>query len=320
MARRSMMQRLLGAGLAGVALGVVGTAGFIGFVLSDDEVWEEVEKVATAEVERLELPQTPVHEAIRFGAPSLQNVKVREGYVLSYDRRLRNASWVAEHITKESLEKNPDVDRLKSNFKGDPTTPAPFRVMPAEYQNSGYDRGHLAPARDMATSQDAVNESFLMTNISPQVGKFNRGYWSRVEGFVRHLVNHYGAVHVVTGPLFLPKKKKNGDGYTVSYPIIGTPLNGIAVPTHFFKVVLVERPKNKGQPPQYLAAGFVLPNQAIGDKTSLASFVMPLDMIERYSGLIFFDQIDRTALLPLCNHIQCELKAIDFQRHVKALE
>lgn len=57
----------------------------------------------------------------------------------------------------------------------------------------------------MSHSQTAMDESFLMTNISPQVGAgFNRGYWSRLEGFVRHLAHQYDAVYVVTGPLFLP--------------------------------------------------------------------------------------------------------------------
>ncbi|KUF97770.1 hypothetical protein AM588_10011471 [Phytophthora nicotianae] len=58
----------------------------------------------------------------------------------------------------------------------------------------------------MSHSQGAMDESFLMTNMSPQVGVgFNRGYWSRLEGFVRHLAGQYDAVYVITGPLFLPK-------------------------------------------------------------------------------------------------------------------
>lgn len=72
------------------------------------------------------------------------------------------------------------------------------------YQQKTY--AALIPVGDMTGSQQAMNESFLMTNISPQVGVgFNRGYWARVEGFVRHLAGQYDSVYVVTGPLFLPK-------------------------------------------------------------------------------------------------------------------
>ncbi|CAK4656637.1 unnamed protein product [Aphanomyces euteiches] len=255
----------------------------------------------------------PAHEATRFGYPSTNNIKVRDGYVLSYDRRLRNASWVAEYITRESLKKNEDADRLKSSFKADPTTPDIFRVSPSDFHNSGYDRGHLAPARDMSTSQDALNQSFLMTNVSPQVGKgFNRGYWSRLEGFVRHLASHYGGVYVITGPLFLPSRQPGSDTYQVTYPIFGSPTKPIAVPTHFFKVVLVEVTR-QGQK-QYLSAGFVLPNQAIPDKTNLLEFLRPIDFIERVSGLLFFDHLrESTKFLPLCDDVACKLPMIEFK-------
>jgi endonuclease G len=107
----------------------------------------------------------------------------------------------------------------------------------------------------MPISQTAMDESFLMSNISPQVGKgFNRGYWSRFEGFIRHLAHQFDGLYVVTGPLFLAKvsnlnildtstinvhygqqRKKTGE-YSVTYPVIGTPPDAISVPTHFFKV------------------------------------------------------------------------------------
>ncbi|RHY62568.1 hypothetical protein DYB38_002140 [Aphanomyces astaci] len=178
---------------------------------------------------------------------------------------LRNAAWVAEYITPDSLKKADDVNRVKASFKADMSTPDLFRVSPADYLNSGYDRGHLAPAR------------------------FNRGYWSRFEGFVRHLATHYGGVYVVTGPLFLPTRTPQGDSYEVQYPVVGSPPTAIAVPTHFFKVVLVQKPSTHSN--AYLAAGFVLPNQAIPDHTNLTTFVRPIEYIEGVSGLLFFDQV-----------------------------
>ena len=54
-----------------------------------------------------------------------------------------------------------------------------------------------------------MDESFLMTNMSPQVGVgFNRGYWARLEGFMRYLAGQYDAIYVITGPLFLPKVRE----------------------------------------------------------------------------------------------------------------
>lgn len=50
-----------------------------------------------------------------------------------------------------------------------------FRAYPNDYTNSGYDRGHMAPAGDAVASQAGMDETFLLTNIAPQIGPgFNR--------------------------------------------------------------------------------------------------------------------------------------------------
>ena len=114
----------------------------------------------------------------------------------------------------------------------------------------------------------AMDDTFYLTNMSPQVGAgFNRNYWSRLEQFVRQLTTVYADVYVLTGPLWLPKRERDGKHYVQcvfrpparhhiprvlahvppcpcppsSYEVIGDPPN-VAVPTHFFKVILVENP------------------------------------------------------------------------------
>uniref|UniRef100_K3W6L3 Endonuclease n=1 Tax=Globisporangium ultimum (strain ATCC 200006 / CBS 805.95 / DAOM BR144) TaxID=431595 RepID=K3W6L3_GLOUD len=270
--------------LTGVAVGI--GIGSIGVLLLVGQVTEE---------KRDQDRQTPAddtrkfmqHEALRYGLPSTANVHVRSGYVVSYDYRTRNASWVLEYLTKDSLRVVDDTDRTKANFHTDVLTPEQFRVHPNVFLKSGYDKGHLAPARDMTNSQQAMNESFLMTNISPQVGVgFNRGYWSRFEGFVRHLAGQFDGVYVVTGPLFLPNKNKKTGEYQVKYPVLGTPPDAIAVPTHFFKVVLGR--KKDGT---FATAGFILPNKVIPDKKDLMAFHTPVKIIEKYAGLLFFDKV-----------------------------
>ena len=45
---------------------------------------------------------------------------------------------------------------------------------------SGYDRGHMVPAADAKISQQAMDETFYLSNIAPQVG----------DGFNRHCEPH----------------------------------------------------------------------------------------------------------------------------------
>ncbi len=168
--------------------------------------WFYYDTIVRKESHTFEKKEELKHEALRYGSPSESNIQIRSGYVVSYDYRTRNASWVMEYLTKDSLQIADDTNRTKSSFLPDPSTPEPFRVHPSKFLKSGYDKGHLAPARDMSASQKAMDESFFMTNISPQVGVgFNRSYWSRFESFVRHLAYQFDGLYVITGPLFLPK-------------------------------------------------------------------------------------------------------------------
>jgi len=89
----------------------------------------------------------------------------------------------AEHLTQSVLRKGSDAgDRSKSNFTEDASIPAVFRAKLQDYFRSGYDRGHMVPAADAKLSQDAMDETFLLSNIAPQVGVgFNRHCQSRGE-------------------------------------------------------------------------------------------------------------------------------------------
>lgn len=90
--------------------------------------------------------------------------------------------------------------------------------------------------------------------MSPQVGKgFNRDKWNDLEKHVRRYARRNRNVWICTGPLYLPKPE--GDGLYVKYKVIGK--NFVAVPTHFFKVVLLENEKGEFELEAYLMANEV---------------------------------------------------------------
>lgn len=252
-------------------------------------------------------PVDHARQIIKHGFPGPHADKLyRHAYVAAYDRRMRNAAWVAEKLTKDSIKRRTPQpgdslplppDRQKSQFKNDQALPEEFRARTQDYISSGYDRGHLVPAADVQESQLAVDETFLMSNIAPQVPSFNRGIWASFERFVRGLVKNFDEVYVLTGPLYLPKQDENGKFY-VKYEVIGRDKT-VAVPTHFFKVILGV---SKGM--NYMG-GFVLPNEGTEKDIMLDTFFTPVSAIERASGLNFFPEVDRKKSVSLCSVAKC---------------
>ncbi|XP_066293493.1 endonuclease G, mitochondrial-like [Branchiostoma lanceolatum] len=234
-------------------------------------------------------PQTSPGKAgqiMRYGFPGLTDLKSREGYVVSYDRRNRNPHWVFEHLTSSHI--RGDSDRQQCDFKEDETIHPYFRATNWDFKRSGYDRGHLAAAANHRHSQTAMGDTFYLSNISPQVGEgFNRDAWNKLEKYVRGLTKQFNNVYVCTGPLYLPRKEPDGKMY-VKYEVIGR--NHVAVPTHFFKVIACET--NKGE---LILESYVMPNDKIDNNVPLKNFLVPVESIERASGLLLFDRIPRNA-------------------------
>ncbi|XP_058058287.1 endonuclease G, mitochondrial [Anopheles bellator] len=230
-----------------------------------------------------------VGQIMKYGFPGLDNVRSFDDYVLSYDRRTRVAHWVFEHLTPDSVKPNDAVDRAKSDFKADDSIHPFFRSLNTDYKGSGFDRGHMAAAGNHRVEQKHCDQTFYLTNMAPQVGAgFNRDKWNHLERHVRKLTKEHPNVYCCTGPLFLPRKEADGKLY-VRYQVIGA--NNVAVPTHFYKVVVMEAKDGR-----LAMEAYVLPNQKIDDSTPLTMFQVPPETIERAAGLLFFDKLAKDKL------------------------
>jgi endonuclease G len=80
---------------------------------------------------------------------------MRPNYSLAYDARNHNPIWVYEHLTNESIQGK--ANRSYSEFKEDEKIPEQLRASLIDYKGSGFDRGHMAPAADHCSNQEAMD-------------------------------------------------------------------------------------------------------------------------------------------------------------------
>lgn len=191
----------------------------------------------------------------------------RTGYTVSYNNQYKTPHWVGWELTR--AETKGDEER-SNRFVPDPDLPEP-RAEHADYTNTGYDRGHMAPAADMKWSEKAMAESFYMSNICPQDQKLNRDDWGDLEELCRAWAKKYGNIYITCGPIYDSKRPKR----------IGK--HKIAVPNRFFKVVLIYNRKNP------IAMGFLFKNAA--RHQDLQKYMVPVDSIETLTGYDFFAKL-----------------------------
>ncbi len=220
------------------------------------------------------------NEIMKYGYPGTAEIRYRRTYVVSHDNRNKTAHWVCERLNSSRLRKR--VSR-KDNFKPDKSIAEEHRAEKSDYRGSGFDRGHLAPAADAPRSRRDMDATFLLSNMSAQVGVgFNRHYWKGLEKKIRDWAKASDNLYVITGPLYTPADFESGR--LVQYRVIGD--NDVAVPTHFFKVMLREIDD------EIEMLALVLPNETIDSSTDLTEFIRSVDDVERTSGLDFWRALD----------------------------
>lgn len=188
------------------------------------------------------------------------------GFTLAYNNEWHLPEWVAYELTAE--ETTGTVDR-SDHFRPDPQSPLP-QITTDDYRNSGYDRGHMAPAADMKWSTEAMNESFYMTNICPQNHNLNAGDWKELEELCRQWATEYEKIYIVCGPIVGSDSQH-----------IGT--NQVTVPHAFFKAILAYN----NQTPQTI--GFLFANKA-GNRP-LQNYAMNVDDLETVIGINLFHHL-----------------------------
>jgi len=190
-------------------------------------------------------------------------------YSLSYYEKYEIPEWVAYELTKKNLSAK-KVERTDW-FNEDPAVTTGSAAY-FDYSGSGFDRGHMVPAADMAFSREAMEESFLMSNIVPKVPAFNNGIWRELEENVRDWAYSNDRLYIVSG-VVLDKgiTKKIGKK------------NKVGVPKYLYKIILdLDEPELKG-------IAFLINNQL--STRRLSEYSVSIDSIETLTGLDFFAEL-----------------------------
>ncbi len=217
-------------------------------------------------------------------------------YSVCYDVDRHISHWVAYPIFKKVYE-TPVLSRV-NDFNYDPNDQLP--VIPTRDQQYigtggngrgygawGYDRGHMLPQASRYNNYEPNRMTYYGTNMMPQNSTLNQNIWASLEGKVRGWggLQTYDTLYVVTGAAF--KSTKTIDN-----------ANGpIAVPSHCWKVLLLQRGNQNRQISQFKAdelkaIGFVFTNDDAGAATSIESAVRSVKEIEELTGFKFFRNLD----------------------------
>ena len=216
----------------------------------------------------LVLPSLADESDLQFGKPSGNGQTIaRHGFTLLYSNKHEQALWVSYEL--DTFEVRNAKHERTDDFRPDPEVTGQTATV-EDYKGSGYDRGHLAPAADMAWSKLAMFDSFYFSNMTPQDPRFNRVGWRKLEAKCREWAEQYGAVQIITGPVILW-------GDTAIGP------SKVTVPAGYYKVIYAHTLDK----PRVIA--FMMPNREL--TKPLQHYVVSVDRLEVITGLDFLSEL-----------------------------
>ncbi len=198
-------------------------------------------------------------------------------FVIDYNNRWKEPYWVAYHLCAADLSGS---SHRKNNFRSDSKLPVQYRSELADYQRSGFDRGHNAPAADFTRSPEAMSQTFLLSNMSPQSEYLNRHIWEKLEGEVREEIEQVQDAWIVTGNLFMSPDSQPTE------PTLTIGRDCVAVPDHCFKVVLLH-----SQDGSYSMFAFLIPNSLAPIPGNPSNYIVSVRRLEQISGYDFFPDL-----------------------------
>lgn len=206
--------------------------------------------------------KSPCDSFVPYGYPVVtfnSQALCRTSYLQVHNNETKTGGVAYEYLTPTTI--GTGNEPRTNNFRPDVEVPRESRSLPKDYEGTGFDKGHLAPAGDMREDGQSMSQSFFMSNMAPQYPNHNRGIWRGLEVLLRnYVVKQDRNLFVITGtafvhePICLPSASSK-DRNTISCK----PGDGhVRIPDAYYKVIIDMDKRD--------AIAFFIPNQPSGFK------------------------------------------------------
>lgn len=167
-----------------------------------------------------------------------EHILYQGGYILKHDHDLRTSLWVSYKLTKQDITNAAGKQRVNC-FRTDPRLNDIHAATRSDYNEPIFDQGHLANDADLKDDLLQQVNSYIMSNMSPQQCRFNRGIWLSLEHLTRKWAKQYTTIFVTSGAIFDNDGNAQRDTDEDSLRMVSR--NGkqrVAVPSHYYKVIV----------------------------------------------------------------------------------
>lgn len=249
-------------------------------------VLTEAKTNSSAFASRLEMPRLQQGDIfIVHQATDMKDKPVN--YAVAYVPAQHHSRWVAFRFDNQM--KGRSVSRkdygIRPQYPRDPLCPD---TPTNDASFHGYDHGHLCASADRLCSRMANDQTFYMSNMSPQLASFNQDYWTKYESFVQNLGRNCGTVSG-TNPSFADTLYVVKGG-TIRDVVTTTKVDSydMPVPTHYFMALLSVKDG------KYAAIAFWMEHRQYdlsiikNNSAEIAAHAVSIDRLEELTGIDFF--------------------------------
>lgn len=249
------------------------------------------------------LPELPAYSSsdkvvtmYRTGGTS--GTDANRNYTFNYSTTYFSALWVAYPLTYADTQGDASHSgnwayNTASDISNNYQVNVIYNSYGVNYGNSDYSRGHQIPNADRKSDQTALEQTYLVTNQTPQLqDQFNASVWSSLEGKVRSLLSSTRpteTIYVITGPVY----QTVGGDETINYldaTSSSIKPSRVPVPNYYWKVLLKVKTNSSGAIVGASTIGFWYAHKPYGlaKGPDFTTFIKSVNEIESLTGFNLF--------------------------------